>query len=434
MKPRLSVSGTRAKHIAAGCVGNFLEFYNFMAYAFFAPMIGQAFFPAGGHFMALLLALVTFAAGFIMRPLGACVIGLYTDRAGLGRSLMLSFLLMALGSVLLVFTPTYRSAGIMAPALILVSRLLQGFSEGGEVGPATDLLFSLGSGRQASALASMQYVTQLLASLAAVLLGLILSLTLSHQQLYDWGWRVPFVLGLAIVPIGFFFRRALPPMAGSPARPAASASDERRTDPAIVLFLFLAVTSGTITNYLRQFGVSYAIAVLHLPPRTGMLGMCLGLAAGIGAMGVGIRFLAHRPPARVLVSTGFANVVMAYPLYHFAVFCPGIASQVLLNVFMFASAGVTTGPAFEIMMNALSDHRRAFIFGVVYASAVSIFGGSTQPFVTWLIARTGDVMVPAYVAIAASPLYVAALLLLNRRVAHGTRSAGPDPVPLAVEL
>ncbi|GBQ70493.1 major facilitator transporter [Ameyamaea chiangmaiensis NBRC 103196] len=417
----IPVAISRKVQAAAASVGNFLEFYNFMAYAFFAPMIGQAFFPVHNPLMQLLAALITFAAGFAARPVGAFVMGLYATRAGVSKTLMVTFLMMAVGSALLVVTPTYAQIGIAAPVLILLSRLLHGFSDGGEVGPATDFLYALGGKHDAGAFASAQALTQFAAGLVAVAVGFILSSVLTHDQLYSWGWRVPFVLGLSIVPVGLFFRRIAITGVLPHQQPAAGHPQER-VSPVVVAMAFGVILTGTVTTYLRTFGASYAISVLHLSPAIGMAAMAIGLAAGIGSIIVGIALHRLMAPRRVIVGAYAAYCLLILPAYYYSVHAPGLASQIVLNLVANMLTGLVSATSYDLMLRAIPASRRTFVFGLIYSLAVSIFGGATQPFVTWLIAVTSDPLVPGYVGACVAPIAPLALLVLLHRAKQPSHS------------
>ncbi|MBO1358214.1 hypothetical protein J2D73_00180 [Acetobacter sacchari] len=404
--------------LAAGSIGNFLEFYNFMAYAFFAPMIGQAFFPVKGALMQLLAALITFAAGFLARPLGSLVMGFYTQRMGVGSTLMATFLMMAAGSALLVVTPDYATIGVWAPVLVLISRLLHGFSEGGEVGPATEFIYSLRGERDAGAMASAQALTQFMSQLAAVAIGLVLSATLSHEQLYAWGWRVPFVLGLAIVPFGLFFRRlALGGLDQAAAQPVVTESSREPFPWLVIALTFCVILTGTVTTYLRAFGASYAISVLHLSPTLGMAAMSIGLIAGLAAIVTGIHLQRSCRPRPLILGVSGVYLIVILPVYHFSVHSPGLASLIVLNVVTNVMPGLLSAVSSELVLRSIPAAQRSFVFGVVYSITVSVFGGATQPFVTWLILMTGNAMVPGYLASIVIPVAPIALLALSRRAA-----------------
>ncbi|MFT8523524.1 MFS transporter [Gluconobacter oxydans] len=255
-------------------LGNFLEFYNFIIYAFFTPMIAHTFFRTDRPGFALVYSLLTFASGYLIRPLGAVLFGLHTRRHGAGATLSLTFLLMGAGSLLLAVTPGYDIIGPWGTGLLIVARLIQGFAEGGDVGPSTDLLFVLSeSGPARAAYILMQPATQYMASLAGVLFGLLMAATLPEETLYGWAWRIPFLFGVLIIPVGFWLRRSFTaaPISSSPAQEiphqaAGPTLDATRLGRLATLCLFLFVASGAIQTYIRTFGVSYAVSILHLPP------------------------------------------------------------------------------------------------------------------------------------------------------------------------
>src|SRR5262245_25166883 len=205
-------SGTAAAHeptgkippraVIAVVIGNWLEFYDFIVYTFFAVMIGKTFFPADDPYMELLLSSLVFWAGFLTRPIGAAVIGAYADRAGRKAAMTLTIMLMAFGTGMVAFTPSYADIGLAAPILLIVARLIQGFSCGGEVGPATTYLLEAARPDQRAALTSWQGISQQFAGIMGTGLGLALAASLSEQDLYDWGWRVPFFIGILIGPVG----------------------------------------------------------------------------------------------------------------------------------------------------------------------------------------------------------------------------------------
>ena len=198
------------KAVVAVVIGNWLEFYDFIVYTFFAVMIGEAFFPGGNATAKLLASLATFGAGFLTRPIGAAIIGAYADRHGRRAALTITILLMAAASALVGLTPSYDQIGIAAPAILVFARLVQGFSCGGEVGPATTNLLESAPHHKRALFTAWQSYSQSLAVIFGSLIGLILAATLSKHGLYSWGWRVPFLLGIVIAPVGLYIRSRLP--------------------------------------------------------------------------------------------------------------------------------------------------------------------------------------------------------------------------------
>src|SRR6202795_3408857 len=195
--------------VVATVLGNALEFYDFTAYAFFAVIIGRAFFPAQDPFVSLLLSVAAFGVGFITRPLGGIVIGAYADRAGRRPAMMLSIGLMAVGMVLLAATPSYATIGLAAPFLVVFARLVQGFALGGEIGPSTSYLLEAAPAGKRGQYGAWQIASQGAAAAFAGSLGVVLSWLLDADAMQSWGWRIPFLVGVAIVPMGLIMRGQL---------------------------------------------------------------------------------------------------------------------------------------------------------------------------------------------------------------------------------
>src|SRR6516225_9761454 len=191
--------------IVAATIGNVLEWFDFLVYGFFAVTIAEVFFPAGNPTVSLLITFGTFGLTYLVRPLGAVIVGTYTDRAGRKAGLTLSIGLMMIGTTLMATTPGYATIGIAAPIIITIARLLQGFSVGGEFGSAVAFLVEHGGERRGFS-ASWQWATTGIVSVVVSLFGVTLTTLLSHEQLIDWGWRVPYVFGLLIGPAGLYIR------------------------------------------------------------------------------------------------------------------------------------------------------------------------------------------------------------------------------------
>src|SRR6201995_3317383 len=194
----------------AATVGNMLEFYDFITYAFFAIQIGHTFFPAQSEYGSLMLSLATFGAGFITRPIGGVVLGIYSDRVGRRPAMLLSFALMGTAIIVISLTPSYNSIGIAAPIIVIVARMLQGFALGGEVGPTTAYLIEIAPIEHRALVVAWQPASQEIAATAGALVGVILSKTMAPEMLDAYGWRVAFLIGAVCLPFGVWMRRALP--------------------------------------------------------------------------------------------------------------------------------------------------------------------------------------------------------------------------------
>src|ERR1700676_1106345 len=189
--------------------GNFLEMYAVMVFGYYATAIGNAFFPNGNPFVSLMLSLMTFGAGFLMRPLGAIVLGAYTDRHGRRAGLILTLGLMSVGIFSIACMPGYATIGLLAPLLVLIGRLVQGFSAGMELGGVSVYLSEIATPGHKGFYVSWQSGSQQVAVMFAALLGVILSSILSPQKMMRWGWRIPLLLGCVILPFLFRLRRSL---------------------------------------------------------------------------------------------------------------------------------------------------------------------------------------------------------------------------------
>jgi MFS family permease len=256
------VSRIPRRQIAAVVVGNALEFYDFLTYAFFAVQIGHAFFPARNPSSSLLLSLATFGAGFLMRPVGGVVIGRMGDRVGRKPAMLLSFSCMGIAMTGLALTPTYASIGIAAPILVIMFRLLQGFALGGEVGPTTAYLMEAAPIEKRGLYASLQYSTQGFAVMTAGLIGVLLARILDPEALDAWGWRVAFLVGTLIVPFGLLIRRSLPETYEGQLRSPSRPSPGVRPHLHIAALGAVMLASGTIATYVMDYMTTFATVTL----------------------------------------------------------------------------------------------------------------------------------------------------------------------------
>ena len=300
-----SIAGVRpigAKGVFAAVLGNGFEFFDFTVYATFLDLIGAAFYPSSNPFVSDLASAATFGVGFIARPIGGAVLGAYGDRAGRRPAMTLSIALMAIGSGMIALTPGYATIGVFAPILLIAARLVQGFSVGGEVGPATMFILEAAPADRRMLFASWQLASQNLGSLASGGIGVLLALALSKASYMEWGWRVPFAIGVLIAPVGVYIRSRLPEtLVKSPKRKASGAAGVLSTvlrSNWTRLLLGLALISGaTITQYFLLTMTPYAIRTLHLPPSTAMLGtITLGAANPVHAGAFPGYEHADRPP------------------------------------------------------------------------------------------------------------------------------------------
>jgi len=396
-------------------LGNWLEFYDFLVFTFFAVMIGDAFFPGKTEVGRLLGALATFGAGFLTRPLGAVLMGAYADRVGRRAALTFTLLLMSIGSGLVGLTPTYATIGVAAPIILVIARLIQGFSAGGEVGAATTYLLESAPLEKRAALTAWQGHSQQLAVFMGSLTGLVLATTLSKEQLYLWGWRVPFILGMCIAPVGLYIRRQLPETfatqtAHRPGR--AVLSDLMQHHARNVILGVMIICGGTVSTYVFNYMTTYAITTLHLSVAVGTTLTLMGSPAQIAGFVVGawIDRFGRRP---MLVVSRVLFVAIVYPAYTVMTSPDASVSVIVaLNMLLNFTSAIGFGAAYAFLSESFPQSVRSAGFGVVYALGVTVFGGTTQFVVTWLIDRTQDPMVPAWYQIAANLAAIIGIVLL----------------------
>jgi MFS transporter, MHS family, citrate/tricarballylate:H+ symporter len=424
------------RHVVAATVGNALEFYDFITYAFFAIQIGHAFFPSHDPYASLMLSLATFGAGFITRPIGGIVIGAYADRVGRRPAMMLSFSLMGAAIIAIALIPPYAKIGLAAPVLAVLARMVQGFSLGGEVGPTTAFLMEASPPSRRGLAVSWQGASQGIAATAAGLVGAGLAQALPPAALDAWGWRVAFLLGAVTLPFGLWMRRGMaetlhapePDGAGSGAAAPTRLSLVGRSRRIIILAL-LALSAGTIGTYVLDYMTTYAQTALRLPPSVGLWGNGLGSLAGVASVLAG-GWLSDRLGRRpVMIWANLAFVTLVLPLFLWIVRSHSAVVFVLANLALGALANCASGAFYAAVVESLPKRIRGGAFATVYALAIAVCGGSTQLVVTWLIRATGDPMAPAWYLFAATLVGQGALWLMLESAPARMPTAAPAVVP-----
>ena len=404
------------KAVVAVVIGNWLEFYDFLVFTFFAVMIGDAFFPAESDIGRLLGALATFGVGFITRPLGAAFIGPYADRVGRRAALTLTLLLMSIGSAMVALTPPYSQIGIAAPILLVLARLIQGFSCGGEVGPATTYLLEAAPPEKRAALTAWQAYSQQLASIMGAGFGLILAAALTREQLYAWGWRIPFLLGVLIAPVAFYIRRQLPETIAETQKSRSTGEvlgELMRSHSGPVVLGVLIICGGTVATYVLNYMTTYAMTTLKLSATIGSLLGLTNSAAQIAGFAVGV-WLDRYGRKRMLVLSRVAFLAILYPAY-LVLTSPqaSVTAIVAVNSLLGFVFAIGIGAVYAFMAEAFPQSVRSSGLSILYASGVMIFGGTTQFVVAWLIDTTMDPMVPAWYQIATTAVSIVGVLLMN---------------------
>ena len=395
----------RPRHVAAAVIGNALEFYDFITYAFFAIQIGHAFFPAHNAYVSLMLSLATFGVGFVTRPLGALVLGAYGDRAGRRPAMMLSFVLMGGSIIALALIPSYSRIGLAAPLLAVAARMVQGFSLGGEVGPATAFLMEAAPARGRGLAVSWQGASQNVAALAAGLIGVGLSAVLPPAALDAWGWRIAFLVGTLTLPVGLWIRQSLPETL-PPRAPVAAARREPvlallRGNARIICLGLVVMSASTIATYIGSYRATFAQHALAMTPQAAYLATSVTYSTGIVSILVGGR-LCDRYGRRALMLWPMAAYLVAIlPAYAWIIHARSPLALALGTSVLALFGAMPAGAFYAAVTESLPARIRGGAFGLIYTLPVTVLGGTTQLLVTWLIHVTGDPMALAWYQLAA---------------------------------
>ncbi|MBB5506020.1 MFS transporter [Paraburkholderia atlantica] len=415
-----SIAGSRQnswRAVVAASIGNALEWFDLVVYGFFAVTISKLFFPAGNDTVSLLLTLGTFGVSFFMRPLGAIVIGAYSDRAGRKAALTLSIMLMMGGTLIIAILPTYQSIGLAAPLILVLGRLMQGFSAGGEFGSATAFLAEHEPGRRGF-YASWQMASQGLTTLLAAGFGALLTGGLSPEQMTSWGWRVPFFFGLLIGPVAFYIRTKLDE---TPEFLAAETTqtplrDTFATQKLRLVIAMGVVILGTVSSYLMLFMPTYGVRQLGLAPSvafsaiavTGLIQMVFSPVAG--------HWSDLHGRTRIMLGAAVLLFVLVYPAFAFLIAHPSFGTlivwQIVFGFLVSGYFGATPGLLSEIF----PVQTRTTGMSLAYNIAVTIFGGFGPFIIAWLISVTGSKAAPSYYVMFAALLSIAALIGARRKL------------------
>ncbi|MCW1428416.1 MFS transporter [Novosphingobium sp. JCM 18896] len=395
--------------VAAATLGNALEFYDFVAFAFFAVQIGKAFFPSGDPFLSLMGSLATFGAGFVSRPLGAWVLGGYADRHGRKPAMLASMLLMGGGIALLALTPSYQAIGLAAPVLAVIARLIQGFALGGEIGSATTYLVEAADEHRRGLVISLQGASQAVAALTAALVGLALSLVLSEAALAAYGWRIALLLGTVIVPFALIVRRALPEtLRQVPIAASEAPASHRRT----VLCGLAMIGAGTTGTYVFTYMATFGQNTLKFPPSVALtvqalIGLMQVIATLLGGW-LSDRF-GRRP---MLIWPASAFVCAVVPCFAWIDAARDATTFVTAMVLLASLSFLTQASIYATISEGLPTRIRARGFALIYALPVALIGGATQLVVTWLLEVTGTPMALAWYLTGTSLIGLVAMILV----------------------
>ncbi len=405
----------KKRHVLAAVAGNALEFYDFITYSFFAIQIGHAFFPSKDPFASLMLSLGAFGAGFLTRPLGGFILGAYADRVGRRASMMLSYVMMGAAIAAMALIPPYSMIGIWAPILALLARMIQGFSLGGEVGSIMAFLTEAGPPRRRGLMVAWQGASQAIAAVTGSSIGLVLAALMPPQFLDSWGWRIAFLLGALTVPFGLMLRRTLPETLHAPEHaPPPAARAGRGGNVRLIVLGVMVLGGGTISTYVLDYMTTFAQHTLHMASTVAFAATLLPNAVAFAAVLLGgwVSDQVGRRP--VMIWTQVVYVLLALPVFLLIVHQRSALTLIGGSCLLAFLSTFAMGAFYPAFSESLPKAMRGRGVATTYACAIAVFGGTTQPMITWLIHATGRPEAPGvYLAVALLMALVGMTLILE---------------------
>lgn len=395
----MSNSNNSLKSVVAICIGNAMEWYDFMIYNFMLLFIAQAYFPNQNRITSILATMASSGVALVVRPLGGVFLGIWADRHGHHKALMLVFNLMAFATILITFTPSFEHIGLWATVLILWARLIQGLATGAEFGIASSLLSQLAPDSQKGLYTSFQMVGQLFAVLLGSSICFFLTVSCSQEFLYEFAWRIPFAIGLFILPIGWLLRRQLQrQFTGIPqhfrTESLSSIIIQQKRLLAIALCLVIGCTGSFYT--LFSYMPTYSKLYLNLSMDDAYLGTMTGISVCIITIPLFGALSDRIGKKAVLLGSLFFYFILVYPLFSLLTQHPSLSTLILIESIF----GVFTGAYFGVVTAVLSELFpiviRSTCLAISYNLAVMIFGGFAPFIITALIEKTHSPMVFTY--------------------------------------
>jgi len=419
--PTLQARRGHVKAILIVSSGNFLEMYDFMVFGYYAKAIGVSFFPTGNEYASILLALMTFGAGFLMRPIGALILGAYVDRHGRRRGLLLTLGLMGLGTLSIACMPGYAQIGMLAPLLVLAGRLIQGLSAGAEVGGVSVYLSEIATPRNRGFYVAWQSASQQVAVVFAALTGLVISLTLPAEEISAWGWRIPFFIGSALIPFLFLIRRRLQETAEFAARTDRPTTRQVLAGvgmnlPIVLCGALMAMMTTVFFYMITAYTPTYGNSVLSLSAADAMLvTLCVGLTNFVllPIMGALSDRIGRRP---LLLACAALAIVSGYPTLDWLADGPTFLKLLTVELWFACVYAGYNGAMIVYLTEVMPPRVRTAGFSLAYSIATAVFGGFTPALSTYLIVRTGNPALPgAWLAFAGLVSFLAVVLLPRLR-------------------
>ncbi len=410
---------SRVGAILRATSGNFLEQFDFFLFGFYASAIAKAFFPSENETAALLNTFGVFWLGALMRPVGAIVLGAYIDRIGRRQGLIVTLSIMAIGTVVIAFCPSYATIGVAAPIIVLAGRLLQGFSAGVELGGVSVYLAEISTPGNRGFYTSFQSSSQQVAIFVAAIVGFVLSESMAPETVTAWGWRIPFFIGCMIIPVIFFLRRTLeetPEFLQMKKHPTASEvfASALANWRIVILGMMIAVLTTTTFYFVTVYTPTFGKTVLKLSTHDALLVTLLVAVTNFiwNPVGGAVSDRIGRKP--VLLTIAILSFVTAYPALHWLVSAPSFGKLLAVQMMFSFYFGVYSGTMLGCLVEIVPKHVRTTCFSLAFALAAALFGTFTPFAATWLIQQTGDKASPCYWLMFGASLGIIAALIVYR--------------------
>lgn len=408
--------------------GNFLEQFDFFLFGFYATYIAHTFFPASSEFASLMMTFAVFGAGFLMRPIGAIVLGAYIDKVGRRKGLIVTLSIMATGTFLIVLVPSWQTIGLWAPLLVLVGRLLQGFSAGAELGGVSVYLAEIATPGRKGFYTSWQSGSQQVAIMVAAAMGFALNAALEQSEIAAWGWRIPFLFGCLIVPFIFVLRRKLAETEEFNARRHHMEMREvfrtlLSNWPVVIAGMLMVAMTTTAFYLITVYAPTFGKKVLMLSASDSLLVTLLVAVSNFIWLPIGGALSDRFGRKPVLVTMTLLALATAYPALLLLAQTPTFAMMLSVLLWLSCLYGLYNGAMIPALTEIMPAEVRVAGFSLAYSLATAVFGGFTPVVSTALIEYTGDKASPGYWMSFAALCALLATLYLYRRSALALQTA-----------
>jgi MFS family permease len=405
--------------VIASTIGNVMEWFDFISFGYLMGLITKHFFPNQGGAGGLLLASATFGVSFVARPVGAVILGVYADRAGRRAALFLTMMLMTVSAALITLSPTYASIGISATVIMVLARVIQGVSAGGDFGSGTAMLVEYAPRDMKGLFGSFMLFSQAIAGTMAATSGYLITELLSPTELDSWGWRLPFAFGLLIAPIGLYIRRHV---AETEEFTAAIKSEKKKTLLEFLQEFPVQILVGTglstgitiVQIFFNVYMPVYAVMELHVTAKAAFLAVALsGVVRIVSTPFFGA--MSDRGGRRRMMIAGCAlNMIAVMPCLLWLTAYPSFQTLLAVEFVISILTQIVNGAIPTALSELFPTVVRAQGLSISYNTAITIFGGTAPLVITWLVARSANELMPGYYLTFGMALSLTCAFLLAR--------------------